>query len=65
MKTQPESNTRRAYDLTGAELENSALARLAEEAGYPSLKSVLNEHNLWSFTIDEVESHLRTESPIA
>lgn len=48
----------KAYDLTAAELENSELSRKAEKAGYASLKSLLNDHSLWSKDVSEVEAFL-------
>jgi len=52
------NSSRKAYDLTAAELENSSLSRLAEKAGYSSLKPLLNDNNMWSMSVGEVEKFL-------
>lgn len=50
-----------AYNLTKADLENSALSRKAEKAGYASLKSLLNDHDLWSKDTSEIEAFLNRQ----
>lgn len=49
---------RLACTLTDAELVNSALAQRVEAAGYPSLRTVLNDLNWWGLSLSEVEARL-------
>jgi len=52
---------KKAYDLTPSELVNSPLAELARKAGYASLKSYLNEQDLWSAEIASIEKDLNEQ----
>jgi hypothetical protein len=49
---------KKAYDLTPSELVNSPLAELARKAGYASLKSMLNDLNLWGGDLDLIANFL-------
>jgi len=49
---------RLACTLTEEELVNSRLADLCREAGYPSLRTILNDFNWWDLSLTEVESRL-------
>lgn len=51
----------KAYNLSPEELTDGPLAKLSGKCGYPSLRSVLNDHNLWSDEIDEIEQRFREE----
>jgi hypothetical protein len=58
-------STKKAYNLTQAELENSHLSRLCSEAGYASLRSYLNEHSAWGEPIGDVENALKRAAAFA
>ena len=49
---------RLACTLTDDELVNSRLSDLCREAGYPSLRTILNDFNWWDLSLAEVESRL-------
>ncbi len=52
------TDSRKAYDLTESELVNSDLATLASKAGYASLRAMLNDLNMWSAPLAEVQEFL-------
>lgn len=49
---------RLACTLTEEELVNSRLADLCREAGYPSLRTILNDFSWWDLSLAAVESRL-------
>ena len=49
---------RLACTLTEEELVNSRLADLCRDAGYSSLRTILNDFNWWDLSLAEVESRL-------
>jgi len=52
----------KCYELTQPELEgHSELSDLARECGYSSLRSCLNDHNMWGADVEVVKEFLRDQ----
>ena len=51
----------KATDLTDSELDNSELATLAGQAGYASLRAMLNDLKMWGSSLADARAFLEDQ----